>query len=164
MINIITSKTNNKYQFIWATGKKQYENIKQILIDKKININDIENMKIVSYIYDMEEIMNAADLIVSRSGAMTVTEVCKLGKPAIFIPYPLATENHQEYNARVLENVGAAKIILDKEFNENILLEELDDIFSNNENLLKMSKASEEISKKDVIENIYKEIEKLIKI
>lgn len=162
MINIIINKINNNYQIIWATGKKQYENIKQILINKKININDINNMKIIPYIYDMEEIMNVADLIVSRSGAMTVTEVSKLGKPAIFIPYPLATENHQEYNARVLENVGAAKIILDKDFNENILLEELNNIFSNSNNLLKMSKASEKISKKDVIENIYKEIEKLI--
>jgi UDP-N-acetylglucosamine--N-acetylmuramyl-(pentapeptide) pyrophosphoryl-undecaprenol N-acetylglucosamine transferase len=103
MINIITNKTNDKYQIIWATGKKQYEDIKQILIDKKININDIENMKILPYIYDMEEIMNISDLIVARSGAMTVTEVSKLGKPAIFIPYPLATENHQEYNAKVLE-------------------------------------------------------------
>ena len=63
----------------------------------------------------MEEIMNLSDIIIARSGAMTITEISKLGKPAIFIPFPFATENHQEYNARVLEKANAAEIILDKD-------------------------------------------------
>ena len=58
---------------------------------------------ILPYIYEMEEAINIADLVVSRSGAMTVTEIEKVGKPAIFIPFPYAAENHQEYNARALE-------------------------------------------------------------
>lgn len=163
MINIITKQINNKYQMIWATGQKQYENIKEILFDKKININNIDKIKIMPYIYNMEEVMNLADIIVSRSGAMTVTEVSKLAKPAIFIPFPFATENHQEYNAKVLENVGAAKIILDKDLTEDILLEQLDNIFVNDDNLIKMGNKAEEISKKDVLGNIYLEIKKLIK-
>lgn len=163
MINIITKQINNKYQMIWATGQKQYENIKEILFDKKININNIDKIKIMPYIYNMEEVMNLADIIVSRSGAMTVTEVSKLAKPAIFIPFPFATENHQEYNAKVLESVGAAKIILDKDLTEDILLEQLDNIFANDDNLIKMGNKAKEISKKDVLENIYLEIKKLIK-
>ena len=62
-------------------------------------------------IYNMEDVLNLADLVVARSGAMTITEVAKCGKPAIFIPYPYATENHQEYNAKVLEKIGAARIV-----------------------------------------------------
>ena len=57
----------------------------------------------------------------ARSGAMTITEVAKCGKPAIFVPFPYATENHQEYNAKVLANAGAAKIILEKNLTAVIL-------------------------------------------
>ncbi len=71
--------------------------------------------------------MNIIDLVVSRSGAMTITEIANVGVPAIFIPFPFATENHQEYNAKVLKNVGAAKIILDK----NLTAKELNSTISN---------------------------------
>ena len=55
--------------------------------------------------------MNLSDLLVCRSGAMTITEISIVGKPAIFVPFPFATENHQEYNARVLSDKNAAKIV-----------------------------------------------------
>lgn len=104
LIDIIENKVNTNYQIIWASGPKQYDIIKCELEQKNININKIDKIKILPYIYNMEEMMNLADIIISRSGAMTITEVAKTGKPAIFIPFPFATENHQEYNARVLEN------------------------------------------------------------
>ena len=114
---IIQSGRNEKYHMVWAVGQKQYDDIKESLEKINLNINNVKNMTIVPYIYNMQEVMNLADIIVARSGAMTITEVAKLGKPAIFIPFPFATENHQEYNAKVLANVGAAKIILDKDLN-----------------------------------------------
>ena len=61
------------------------------------------------YIYNMEELMNSVDVIVARSGAMTITEISNLGKPSILIPLPNVSHNHQLYNAKVLENVGAKK-------------------------------------------------------
>ena len=76
--------------------------------------------------------MEVADLIVSRSGAMTITEISELGKPAIFIPFPFATENHQEYNAKVLENVNAARIILDKDLNYSKLNDTINEIIKDN--------------------------------
>ena len=60
----------------------------------------------------MEEMMNISDLFICRAGAMTINEVSIVGKPAIFIPLPGVSQNHQEHNARVLEGIGAAKIIL----------------------------------------------------
>ena len=113
LIDIIKNKVNTNYQIVWASGPKQYNVIRDNLKELKVNIDRIKNVKIIPYIYNMEEMMNLADIIISRSGAMTITEVAITGKPAIFIPFPFATENHQEYNAKVLENVGAAKIILD---------------------------------------------------
>ena len=106
---------------------------------KADNINKIENVKIMPYIYNMEEVMNVADIIVSRSGAMTITEIAKIGKPAIFIPFPFATENHQEYNAKVLEKAGAARIILDKDLNAQSLSNTIEEMLKDKNKLEQLS-------------------------
>ncbi len=108
LIDIIKNKQIN-YQIMWAAGPSQYEVIKKELENYNINIEKIKNIKIVPYIYNMEEIINTVDVVVARSGAMTITEIARVGKPAIFIPFPFATENHQEYNARVLEKKRSSK-------------------------------------------------------
>ena len=164
LINIIENKSNKNYQIIWASGPKQYDIIKKQLEEKNININKIENVKIIPYIYNMEEMMNLADIIISRSGAMTITEIAKTGKPAIFIPFPFATENHQEYNAKVLENVGAAKIILDKDLNEVTLSKVLDSMLKDKNTLIKMGQNAQKVAIDNVEEKIYEEIKELIKL
>ena len=121
IIQIIKERLNDTYQIMWATGPRQYDTIKEELDKENINIGFIENIKIVPYIYNMEEIMNVSDVIVARSGAMTITEISKLGKPSILIPLPNVSGNHQLYNAKVLENVGAAKIILNNKLTGNNL-------------------------------------------
>ena len=103
--------------------------------------------------------MNVVDLVVCRSGAMTITEISIIGKPAIFIPFPYATENHQEYNARVLEKVGAAKIILNKDLNADILNQEIESIVSHRDILEEMSKKANNIATCDATNKIYHEIE-----
>lgn len=111
LIGIIKDSLNKKqnYQIMWAAGNSQYNIIKEELKKYNIDINSINNVKIEPYIYNMEEVINIADVVVARSGAMTITEIAKVGKPAIFIPFPYATENHQEYNARVLEKRRSGK-------------------------------------------------------
>lgn len=155
VIDIINKKMNNNYQIIWAVGQKKYEEVRN-----RINVQ--YNVSLVPYIYNMEEVLNLANLIVSRSGAMTITEVAKCNKPAIFIPYPFATENHQEYNAKVLENVNAAQIIQDRELNSDILNKLINEIITNPKKQKEMSQNSEKIDIEDVNEKIYKEIEKLV--
>ena len=86
MIDIIKNNKNSNYQVIWAAGQTQYDIIKEKLEDNNIVISSIKNTKIVPYIYNMEEVLNACDLVVARSGAMTITEISKVGKPGIFIP------------------------------------------------------------------------------
>ena len=161
--NIILNKLNKDYQIIWASGPKQYDIIKQELKEQKININKIENVKIIPYIYNMEEVMNVADIIVSRSGAMTITEIAKIGKPAIFIPFPFATENHQEYNAKVLEKVGAARIILDKDLNAQSLSNTIEEMLKDKNKLEQMGQNAKKVSVNYVEDKIYEEIEKVIK-
>ncbi len=159
---IILEKLNKKYQIIWATGPKQYDIIKQELEDKNININNIENTRIVPYIYNMEEIMNVSDVIVARSGAMTITEISNLGKPSILIPLPNVSENHQLYNAKVLENIGAAKIILNEDLDENNLNNTIEDIILNKSKLGQMGKKALTVAVDNVEDKIYKEIKEVL--
>lgn len=162
LIEIILQEKNKNYQLIWAAGPSQYDDMKKVLIDNNKNIDNLKNVKIVPYIYNMEEVLNVVDLVVCRSGAMTITEIANVGKPAIFIPYPFATENHQEYNAKVLEQVGAARIILDKNLNSNILNNEICDMVANREKLIEMGNKASTIAVKNVEETIYKEIKNIV--
>ena len=162
LLEIIVNKKNNKYQIIWSVGAGQYDDIKEKLKEVNIDINNIKDVKILPYIYNMEEIMNISDLIVCRSGAMTITEISVIGKPAIFIPFPYATENHQEYNARVLEKVGAAKIILNKDLNSGTLENDIDEIICDKNKMEEMGKCASKISIQNVEDRIYREIKSII--
>ena len=163
LIGIIKEKLNEEYNVVWAVGQVQYNKVKEELEKNNYSINNIKNMTIVPYIYNMQEIMNFANLIVARSGAMTITEVAIVGKPAIFIPFPFATENHQEYNAKVLSNIGAAKIILDKNLNSEELNKEILEIIENKDLQIQMGKTAEKAAIQDVEDRIYEEIKLLIK-
>ena len=110
----------------------------------------------------MEEILNLADIVVARSGAMTITEVTRCHKPAIFIPFPYATENHQEYNAKVLANIGAAKIILDKDLKGQILNTNIVEIVQNQNKMNEMGFKAASVEIKNVEEKIYNEIRSII--
>ena len=158
MEEIIRKKINKTYQLMWAVGPTQYPIVKADLAKENIDIEHLENIQAVNYIYNMEEILNISDLAVSRSGAMAITELEKIGTPAIFIPFPFAAENHQEYNARALEKEGAAKVILDKDLNYEILDKTILDIISDKSTLEKMSKNIAKLSVKKPEDLIYKEL------
>ena len=163
IIEIIKNKLNKDYQVIWATGPKQFDVIKEELENLGLNINNIKNMKILPYIYNMEELMNVVDLIVARSGAMTITEISNLGKPSILVPLPNVSHNHQLYNAKALENVGAAKIILNDEINGEKLNKTIEEIVLDKNVTKKMGENALKISTVDAEDRIYDEIKKLVK-
>lgn len=163
LTDIIEQKKNKNYQIIWATGPKQFDIIKSELSKKSININNIANCKILPYIYNMEEVENVADVVIARSGAMTITEIANLSKPSILIPLPNVSNDHQMYNAKVLENVGAAKIIKNDELNGILLNDEIEKIILDKKKCIKMGEAAYTVSNKNVEDKIYEEIKKLVK-
>ena len=156
--NIVQNKMNDKYQIIWATGQKQYDTISSSLKEHNISIDNAQNAKIVPYIYNMEELINMCDLAVCRSGAMTITELAIVEKPAIFIPLPSTGANRQEDNARVLENIDAARVILNADLNGEILNQYISDMISDKSKLEQMGRNAKKIAKYDVEEYIYTEI------
>ena len=163
IIGVLTKKLNKKYQIIWATGPKQYDIVKEELKQKSIDIENVPNAKILPYIYNMEEIMNISDVIVARSGAMTITEISNLGKPSILIPLPNVSQDHQLRNAEVLQKIGAGKIILNDKLTSENLNQEISEIILNPTNMKKMGEKAYTKSVKNVQEKIYNEIKKVVK-
>lgn len=158
VVQLINDKMNEDYQIMWAPGPVQFDIIKRNIK----NMSKLKNIKIVPYIYNMEEVMNSCDLVIARSGAMTITEVAKVGKPAIFVPLPNVSNNHQEYNAKVLENIGAAKIIENKDLTAEKLNSEIKDIIKDEKQMMQMGENAKKIDTNNVEEKIYSEVEKLV--
>ena len=163
IIDIIKGNLNKNYQIIWATGPKQYDIISKELDSYRIKIDQISNIKIVPYIYNMEEVENIADVIVARSGAMTITEIANLGKPSILIPLPNVSNDHQMYNAKVLEKVGATKILLNDTLKGDNLNDSINQIILDKNTLKDMGKNATKVSTQNVEEKIYNEIKKILK-
>ncbi len=120
-------------------------------------------LDIREYIYDMSVYMTAADLIICRAGAMTITELSMMRKPAILIPSPHVTDNHQYKNAAILEKAGAAVLIEESELDCDVINQEVERIYADASVREAMSKAIAEFSSSDVDEKIYDEIVRLIK-
>jgi len=102
-----------KFSILFATGDRNYQEVIAKLSDEKVTLDD--EIKVVPYINNMSTVMAAADLVVSRAGAITVSEIAALAKPSILIPSPNVTDNHQEKNARALADSGAAVLMLEKD-------------------------------------------------
>lgn len=148
-IDSILAETDT--QFIWQTGKADYE---------RINAKHGKNssLYISAYIYEMDYAYSAADLIISRSGALTLAELCLFGKASILIPLPTAAGNHQEMNARSLEKENAASVILQSELTAEKLIDTIHHIFSDINVKLEMEKNAAQNAKPDAATNIVNDI------
>ncbi|NVM22385.1 MAG: undecaprenyldiphospho-muramoylpentapeptide beta-N-acetylglucosaminyltransferase [Desulfobacterales bacterium] len=111
---------------------------------------------------DMASGYRAADLVVCRAGATTVAEVTSLGKPAIFIPYPFAANNHQELNARYVADSGGGEVILEKDLTGAILAARIDHYASNPGALQNMSKRASALGRPDAADVIVDECRRLV--
>lgn len=162
IIGMLKENKINNYQLVWATGPKQFEVIEEELKTLGMDIKNLKNCRPIPYIYNMDEMYALSDLIVARSGAMTITELAITCKPAVFIPLPSVGANRQEDNARVVESLGGAEVILNSELDSVILSEKLDRLTSNLDNLKQMGMKVNLLEIKNVEDKIYKEIKKVI--
>ena len=143
----------------FGTGNRDYDRVIEEM--KKRNIEITPNINVLSYIDNMDILMNAADVVIGRSGAITLAEMCAIGKAGILIPSPNVTNNHQEYNARALSDRGAAITITEKEFNVDSLSEALFKILGDDAYRENMCKKSREMGICDATDKIYKLMQKL---
>lgn len=116
------------------------------------------------YIDNMYTCICAADLIICRAGAMTITELTAIGRPAILVPYPNAAENHQYYNALTLSNANAAVLIEDKDLTKARLVEEVSALYADRERLAQMEQNAKRSSKNNAADKILAEITELLNL
>ena len=144
--------------FIFGTGSQYYDEVLEKAESRGIEIRD--NIRVKSYINDMESYLGAADLIISRAGALSVAETTVCGKASILIPSPNVTGNHQFFNAKSVADRGGAVLIEEKDLNPEGLLAEVMRLKNNPEILEKMSRASKACAPLSATELIYSEIKK----
>lgn len=162
LVDMLTKKAVTGFNLIASTGEKHFDEVSKKLSQAGVNIENQRNVKVVPYIYNMEEIFSAADVVVGRAGAITVSEITALGKAAVLIPSPYVAHNHQEYNARYLEKNGAAKVVLESEVSGDRIAAEISDILKNKAELEKMQRSSKNIGIADACETIYNCIKEIV--
>lgn len=142
------------YQVLVITGKAYYDEYKELDIP--------DNVKLLPYTEELIQIMKDTDLMVSRAGASTISEITGIGLPSILVPSPYVTHNHQYLNAKELEDAGACTILEEKDFSGDALCQKIDSILSDKHVYLSMKKASQSFGIKDSLTKIYQEILKLV--
>ncbi len=128
------SKFGNKFKIKHISGNKD-----RILVEKKYNNLHISS-DVLEFSHEMELLYDWSDIIISRAGSMTLSEICKAGRAAILVPFLYATDRHQYYNAKFLEASMAAIIVEENDSFSSELNKHLDELYSNQELLLKLSK------------------------
>ncbi len=103
------------WQHIHATGSYGWSWMPQYVRDRGVDLEQCPGISMKEYIYDMPTVMAAADLVICRAGASTLNEIAASGTPCIVVPSPNVADNHQEKNARILQDRGAAQVLLEKD-------------------------------------------------
>ncbi len=149
----------NKWQLIWQTGKLEYQKLES---DSRIT-NLGSQVLLREFISDMPTAYSAADIIISRAGAIAISELAVAGKPAILVPFPFAAEDHQTMNAKTLVEKNAARMIKDSEMKEQFRTtltelcndEKLRETLSRNIKFFARPEAT-----KEIVEEIFKKLNK----
>ena len=146
---------NKNYQVLLITGKNYYDDYKDIKLSS--------NVKIVPFYDNLIGLMKDTTLIVTRSGASTIAEITSIGLPAIMVPSPYVTNNHQYVNAKSLEDDGACIILKEEEFNKESLVNLLDEVINDKDKLKNMKEAMLKRGVKNSATRMYDEIIKLVR-
>lgn len=147
-----------KIQFLHQTGSKDFENVRDAY--RKSGFRGM----VAPFIYQMGEAYAVADIVVSRAGATTLAEVTALGKPAILVPFPYAAGDHQELNARKLFDIGAAKMITDRELKGETLAAAIRELYSDKTLRNDMQRHSRSVGRPDACAKVVDIAMSLIKL
>lgn len=154
VIQMVPMLKGARVKLLFGTGERNYKTVRNAVTELGISPDD-EDIEIVSYIDNMAEVMAAADVVIARSGAITVSELAALGKPSILIPSPNVVRNHQEQNAREFERNGAAEVITEAELSGEVLYTRLMNMINDGEKLKNMSQNLKKMAKTDALEKLY---------
>ena len=147
-------------KFIHASGKRDYDRMKSMFseagLDKK------QNIILKDYIYNMDEEMGKSDIIISRAGAMTISELALMGKAAIFVPFPYAAANHQYGNAKAIADKDGCELVTEDSFASDSLTAAIEKLLSDADLRKKYSQNIKSFATDKANDNVYAEILKLL--
>jgi len=138
-----------KFDHIHATGKNGFLIMKDRLKRLDVPENLPNGIEVREYINDMPKVMASADLVVCRAGASTIAELTVMGKPAVLVPSPYVTNNHQEENAKQLQKAGGAVMLLERDCSGEKMFEVVSSILNDKDKLLRMSFAQRSLAAPD---------------
>lgn len=150
------SEAGNIYLVV-VSGERYYDEMSE-----RIGKLNMKNVTVKKFVYDMEKHLSAADLVISRSGALSLSEIAYMGKPSILIPSPNVAENHQEFNADVFVKAGCAVKITEAELDYKKFADTLNSVVKDKEKLKIMSEKAYKEGIRNADELIMAEIEKVI--
>ena len=150
-----------QFHHIHAAGSYGIPRINRILSERKIDLSGQILVAVREYIYDMPLVMRAADLVLCRAGASTISELTALGVASIIVPSPNVTNNHQEKNAQVLADHGAALLIREAESSGALLLEKSLELLGDGDRRLMMEQNMAALGVRDANERIYRTVMEL---
>ncbi|MEG2175789.1 MAG: undecaprenyldiphospho-muramoylpentapeptide beta-N-acetylglucosaminyltransferase [Oscillibacter sp.] len=142
------------FHHIHAAGVADYPAMCRALEEKGVDLAQHPALQLREYIYDMARVCRAADLVISRAGASTISELTALGVPALIVPSPYVTNNHQEKNARALEAAGGAVVLPEAQSSGQALFQAACGILHNGEKREAMERAMSSLGILDATERI----------
>lgn len=150
-------------QIILMTGNKDFNIIQNSV--KELNLPEEYRKRLIltPYFYNISDAYCVADLILARAGAISLAEITYFGIPTLLVPYPYATNNHQEFNARVLEKGHAAEVILEKDLTSEVLRVQLSNLLKNDEKRNQMATASKLLAKPEATASIVTKLLEIVK-
>ena len=148
------------FHHIHAAGKGSWDTMRQTLEAEQLT--KTPGLDVREYIYDMADVMRAADLVICRAGASTVSELTALGVPAIMVPSPYVTNNHQEKNARALETHGGVEVLLEQDSSGQALFQTAAGILHDDARREAMASAMAELGIRDAAQRIYETVQELL--
>ena len=151
----LEARSGIPFHHVHGAGKVGCIHMAEYLKDADIDLDRAPGLEVREYIQDMGVMMRAADLVICRAGASTISELTALGVPAIIVPSPNVTHNHQESNARVLANSGGAEMILEKDSSGRLLYDTARRILEDPDRRKRMSSAMSSLGTIDASEKIY---------
>lgn len=154
-------KNNKNICHIHGYGRNGREKFPALLKERNIDIEKYPAVKAVEYIDNMNICLAAADLLICRAGAMTVSEVKATGKPAIFLPSPNVTENHQYFNAMSLVENDAAMLIEEKDYSKEKLIAMVEELYENPDRCRELSQNASKLAILDTAKRIYDTVKTL---
>lgn len=157
MLKSLTKLKKEPYQIIWVTGTYYYDEIQK----KLAGIDYGASIKILPYVKDMPALLPKMTCVVSRSGATSIAEFTALGVPAILIPSPNVTHNHQMKNALDLEKKGAATVIAENDLNPNNFISSIDHILLDSKYADEMSLASKKLGVPDASDQVIRVMQEI---